>query len=100
VTLAGLGELRLHRDKLPVDDVLLVLYHADQGSESDEKLRLLASMAQTRRGFSAAMVAWLPVAWGGTTGPFLMTDFEFDLHTRSMLPGELGTCRFINSKLI
>jgi hypothetical protein len=37
------GELRLHRDKLPVDDVLLVLYYADQGSESDEKLRLLAS---------------------------------------------------------
>jgi len=44
------GELRLHRDKLPVDDVLLVLYYADQGSESDEKLRLLASMAQTRAG--------------------------------------------------
>jgi transcriptional regulator with XRE-family HTH domain len=41
------GELRLHRDKLPVDDVLLVLYYADQGSESDEKLRLLASLAQT-----------------------------------------------------
>jgi transcriptional regulator with XRE-family HTH domain len=41
------GELRLHRDKLPVDNVLLVLYYADQGSESDEKLRLLASMAQT-----------------------------------------------------
>jgi transcriptional regulator with XRE-family HTH domain len=43
------GELRLHRDKLPVDDVLLVLYYADQGSESDEKLRLLASMAHTPR---------------------------------------------------
>jgi transcriptional regulator with XRE-family HTH domain len=41
------GELRLHREKLPVEDVLLVLYYADQGSESDEKLRLLASMAQT-----------------------------------------------------
>jgi hypothetical protein len=41
------GELRLHRDKLPVDGVLLVLYYADQGSESDEKLHLLASMAQT-----------------------------------------------------
>jgi transcriptional regulator with XRE-family HTH domain len=41
------GELRLHRDKLPVDEVILVLYYADQGSESDEKLRLLASMAQT-----------------------------------------------------
>lgn len=41
------GELHLHRDKLPVDDVLLVLYYADQDSESDEKLRLLASAAQT-----------------------------------------------------
>ena len=41
------GELSLHRDKLPVDDVLLVLYYADQGSESDEKLRVLASLAQT-----------------------------------------------------
>jgi transcriptional regulator with XRE-family HTH domain len=41
------GELRLHRDKLPVDDLLLVLYYADQGSESDEKLRILASLTQT-----------------------------------------------------
>lgn len=41
------GELRLHRDKLPVDDLLLVLYYADQGSESDGKLRLLASMDRT-----------------------------------------------------
>ena len=41
------GELRLHRDKLPVDGLLLVLYYADQGSASDEKLRLLAAMAQT-----------------------------------------------------
>ena len=40
------GELRLHRDKLPVDDLLLVLYYADQGSASDEKLRLLASITQ------------------------------------------------------
>jgi transcriptional regulator with XRE-family HTH domain len=40
------GELHLHRDKLPVEDLLLVLYYADQGSESDEKLRLLASLAQ------------------------------------------------------
>jgi transcriptional regulator with XRE-family HTH domain len=50
VTHPVVGELRLHRDKLPVDDVLLVLYYADQGSESDEKLRLLASMAQTPAG--------------------------------------------------
>jgi transcriptional regulator with XRE-family HTH domain len=40
------GELCLHRDKLPVDGLLLVLYYADRGSESDEKLRLLASMTQ------------------------------------------------------
>lgn len=53
VTLAGatttvhhpeLGELHLHRDKLPVDGVLLVVYYADAGSESAEKLRLLASL--------------------------------------------------------
>jgi transcriptional regulator with XRE-family HTH domain len=43
------GELHLHRDKLPVDEVLLVLYYADQGSESDDKLRLLASLAQETR---------------------------------------------------
>src|ERR1700729_1737032 len=52
------GELRLHRDKLPVDDVLLVLYYADQGSESDEKLRLLASMAQTPAGDGSQRLNW------------------------------------------
>ncbi|QMU68449.1 helix-turn-helix domain-containing protein [Streptacidiphilus sp. P02-A3a] len=41
------GELRLHRDKLPVDGLLLVLYYPDQGSESDEKLQVLASLART-----------------------------------------------------
>ena len=41
------GELRLHRDKLPVGELLLVLYYPDQSSESDEKLRVLASLAQT-----------------------------------------------------
>ncbi len=40
------GALHLHRDKLPVDGLLLVLYYADQGSESAEKLGLLASMAE------------------------------------------------------
>ena len=40
------GQLRLHRDKLPLEDVLLVLYYADQGSETEEKLRLLASLAE------------------------------------------------------
>ncbi|PZR53715.1 transcriptional regulator [Xylanimonas oleitrophica] len=39
------GELRLHRDKLPVDGVILVLYYADAGSDSAEKLALLASLA-------------------------------------------------------
>ena len=40
-----LGELRLHRDKLPVDGLTLVVYYADTGSDSAEKLRLLASLA-------------------------------------------------------
>jgi transcriptional regulator with XRE-family HTH domain len=40
----SLGELRLHREKLPVDDLTLVLYYADTGSESAEKLRILASL--------------------------------------------------------
>jgi transcriptional regulator with XRE-family HTH domain len=39
------GELHLHRDKLPVGEVILVLYYADAGSESAEKLRLLSSLA-------------------------------------------------------
>ena len=38
------GELRLHRDKLPVDGLTLVLYYADGGSEGAEKLRALASL--------------------------------------------------------
>jgi len=49
------GALHLHRDKLPVENVLLVLYYADQGSPSDEKLRLLASMAQTPAGDGSPM---------------------------------------------
>ncbi len=40
------GELRLHRDKLPVEGVVLVLYYADQGSDSHDKLRALASLAE------------------------------------------------------
>jgi transcriptional regulator with XRE-family HTH domain len=39
------GELHLHRDKLPVGDLTLVLYYAAAGSDSAEKLQLLASMA-------------------------------------------------------
>jgi transcriptional regulator with XRE-family HTH domain len=38
------GELELHRDKLPVDDVILVVYYAETGSPSAERLRLLASL--------------------------------------------------------
>ena len=44
VTNPVVGELRLHRDKLPVDGVTLVLYYADTGSDSAEKLQLLASL--------------------------------------------------------
>jgi transcriptional regulator with XRE-family HTH domain len=41
------GDLRLHRDKLPLDDVILVVYYPDKGSDSDEKLRLLAALSCT-----------------------------------------------------
>ena len=43
----AVGELRLHRDKLPVEGLLLVLYYPDAGSGSAEKLRLLASLGAT-----------------------------------------------------
>ncbi|MDF0530205.1 helix-turn-helix transcriptional regulator [Tsukamurella sp. 8F] len=39
------GVLRLHRDKLPVGDVILTVYYADEHSESAEKLGLLAVIA-------------------------------------------------------
>ncbi|MCX4091705.1 helix-turn-helix domain-containing protein [Nocardia sp. alder85J] len=48
------GELHLHRDKLPVDGLLLVLYYAEQGSASEEKLRLLAGTATAPAGQSSA----------------------------------------------
>jgi hypothetical protein len=41
------GRLHLHRDKLPVDGLLVVLYYADAGSESAEKLALLASLVES-----------------------------------------------------
>lgn len=41
------GALRLHRDKLPIDDVILVVYYPDKHSDSDEKLQLLAALSQT-----------------------------------------------------
>lgn len=40
------GEMHLHRDKLPVNGLLLVLYYADAGSDSAEKLSLLASFVE------------------------------------------------------
>jgi transcriptional regulator with XRE-family HTH domain len=41
------GELTLHRDKLPVDGVVLVLYYADAGSDSAEKLAMLGSLVES-----------------------------------------------------
>lgn len=38
------GALRLNRDKLPVGELILVLYYPDRASESEDKLRLLASL--------------------------------------------------------
>ncbi|GAA2486108.1 transcriptional regulator [Winogradskya humida] len=38
------GELTLHRDKLPAGNLLLVLYYADEAGDSAEKLRLLTSL--------------------------------------------------------
>jgi transcriptional regulator with XRE-family HTH domain len=40
-----LGRLRLHREKLVVDDLVLVVHYAAQGSESADKLAMLASLA-------------------------------------------------------
>uniref|UniRef100_A0A942T9Q7 Helix-turn-helix domain-containing protein n=1 Tax=Neobacillus citreus TaxID=2833578 RepID=A0A942T9Q7_9BACI len=40
------GTMRLHRDKLPVDGLLLVVYYPDLDSDSAEKLRLLAGLAR------------------------------------------------------
>ena len=41
------GALRLHREKLPIGDLVLVLYYPDEHSDAAEKLRLLASLAST-----------------------------------------------------
>jgi hypothetical protein len=41
----AVGELTLHRDKLPVDGLILVVYYPETGSPSAERLRLLASSA-------------------------------------------------------
>lgn len=39
------GGLRLNREKLPMGELLLVLYYADQDTEDAEKLQLLASLS-------------------------------------------------------
>ncbi|TVT01058.1 helix-turn-helix transcriptional regulator [Amycolatopsis bartoniae] len=41
------GQLRLHREKLPVDELILVVYYPDEHSDSAEKVALLASLAST-----------------------------------------------------
>ncbi|WP_395110072.1 helix-turn-helix transcriptional regulator [Actinomadura sp. SCN-SB] len=47
------GDLRLHRDKLPLDDLILVVYYPDKGDDSDEKLRLLAALSPAGPGVTA-----------------------------------------------
>jgi transcriptional regulator with XRE-family HTH domain len=44
------GELRLHREKLPVGDLLLVMYYPDERSDSAARLRMLASLLPTVAG--------------------------------------------------
>ena len=41
----SLGTLRLNREKLPVGDLILVLYYPDENSDAADKLRLLASLS-------------------------------------------------------
>jgi len=41
----AVGTMHLHRDKLPVDDVVLVVYYPDADSDDAEKIRLLATLA-------------------------------------------------------
>ncbi|UBQ03202.1 helix-turn-helix transcriptional regulator [Curtobacterium sp. TXMA1] len=41
------GTLHLHREKVTVDDVVLVLYYADEGSADAEKLRLLGALERS-----------------------------------------------------
>lgn len=42
-----LGPMRLNRDKLPVEGVILVVYYPDEGSPEAEALRLLGSLVQS-----------------------------------------------------
>lgn len=47
------GELRLHRDKLPVDGVLLVMHYPDHDSDSAGRPRLLAALEPDVGGWPA-----------------------------------------------
>ncbi|MBD3779725.1 MAG: helix-turn-helix domain-containing protein [Micrococcales bacterium] len=51
------GELTLHRDKLPVEGVVLVVYYADAGSPSAERLRLLGALAAEDAGVAGDVVS-------------------------------------------
>ncbi|WP_420367490.1 helix-turn-helix domain-containing protein [Curtobacterium sp. L1-20] len=48
------GTLRLHRDKLPVDGLVLVVYYPDVDSDAAEKLGLLASLTTADAGTSVS----------------------------------------------
>lgn len=41
------GALNLHREKVPIGDVILVIYYPDEHSDAEKKLRLLASLHAT-----------------------------------------------------
>jgi hypothetical protein len=78
-----LGELRLHRDKLPVGGVLFVVHYAEAGSESAEKPMVLESLA-----------APTGVAGTGSAGA---AEDELELHDlpgsvdhHDVLAGEVG----------
>lgn len=60
-----LGELHLNRDKLPVGDLTLVLYYPATGSDSAEKLRVLASLTTTTPHDKASHDDHLPARRGG-----------------------------------
>ncbi|MFK4540547.1 transcriptional regulator with XRE-family HTH domain [Streptomyces tendae] len=62
------GDLRLHRDKLPVDDVILVVYYPDKDSDSDEKLRLLAGLSHPESADTPGAADEAPAARRGTSG--------------------------------
>ena len=46
----SVGTMRMHREKLPVEGLVLVVYHPEVDEDSAEKLRLLASLAAGRDG--------------------------------------------------